>query len=75
MGIVLEHRQQQQQMRQVRPQAGLSNLPHPDSHLAIENELATADLSEIVRLYGLKMWVELSYKQELLLVRRRPGGR
>jgi hypothetical protein len=41
----------------------VSNLPHPDSHLAIENELATADLSEIVRLYGLKMWVEQSYKQ------------
>jgi hypothetical protein len=41
----------------------VSNLPHPDSDLAIENELATADLSEIVRLYGLKMWVEQSYEQ------------
>jgi hypothetical protein len=40
-----------------------TNLPHPDSDLAIENELAAADLSEIVRLYGLRMWVEQSYKQ------------
>jgi hypothetical protein len=40
-----------------------NNLPHPDSDLAIENELAAADLSEIVRLYGLRMWVEQSYKQ------------
>jgi len=32
-----------------------TNLPHPDSDLAIENELAAADLSEIVRLYGLRM--------------------
>jgi hypothetical protein len=41
----------------------VSNLPHPDSDLAIENELAGCDLSEIVRLYGLRMWVEQSYKQ------------
>jgi hypothetical protein len=31
----------------------VSNLPHPDSDLDIENELAVSDLSEIVRLYGI----------------------
>jgi hypothetical protein len=41
----------------------VSNLPHPDSELATESELTSADLSEIVRLYGLRMWVEQSYKQ------------
>jgi len=42
----------------------VSNLPHPDySELAAESELAPAPLSEIVRLYGLRMWVEQSYKQ------------
>src|SRR5215210_6596859 len=42
----------------------VSNLPHPDSDLAIKNDLvAAADLSEIVRLYGLRIWVEQSYKQ------------
>jgi SRSO17 transposase len=42
-----------------------SNLPHPGSKRATESEplLAPADLSEIVRLYGLRMWVEQSYKQ------------
>jgi DDE superfamily endonuclease len=43
-----------------------SNLPHPGSERATESELllrAPADLSEIVRLYGLRMWVEQSYKQ------------
>ena len=40
-----------------------SNLPHPDSQSATESELAPAGLSEIVRLYGLRMWVEQSYKQ------------
>jgi hypothetical protein len=30
---------------------------------ASERELEAADLSEIVRLYGLRMWVEQSYKQ------------
>jgi hypothetical protein len=39
--------------------------PNPDSDLAIENELATAKLSEIVGLYHLKM----------PLFRRRPDGR
>ena len=41
----------------------LRSLPHPDSELAIKNDLAAADLSEIVRLYGLRMWVEQNYKQ------------
>jgi hypothetical protein len=42
-----------------------SNLPHPGSKRASESQLllASADLSEIVRLYGLRMWVEQSYKQ------------
>jgi hypothetical protein len=40
-----------------------SNLPHPSSKRATESELAPADLAEIVRLYGLRMWVEQSYKQ------------
>src|SRR3954452_10654015 len=41
----------------------VSNLPHPDTELAKGSELAPADLAEIVRLYGLRMWVEQSYKQ------------
>src|SRR5215210_1284003 len=43
-----------------------SSLPHPGSkQRATESELllAPADLLEIVRLYGLRMWVEQSYKQ------------
>jgi SRSO17 transposase len=42
-----------------------SNLPHPGSEGVTESELllAPADLAEIVRLYGLRMWVEQSYKQ------------
>ncbi len=41
----------------------VSNLPHPGSELAAHSEIAPAHLSEIVRLYGLRMWVEQSYKQ------------
>ena len=41
----------------------VSNLPHPDTELAKGSGLASADLAEIVRLYGLRMWVEQSYKQ------------
>jgi hypothetical protein len=41
----------------------VSNLPAPGTELAKEGELASADLAEIVRLYGLRMWVEQSYKQ------------
>lgn len=41
-----------------------TNLPHPGSERARgEGALAPADLSEVVRLYGLRMWVEQSYKQ------------
>ena len=42
-----------------------SNLPHPGSERASESGLllAPADPAEIVRLYGLRMWVEQSYKQ------------
>jgi hypothetical protein len=44
----------------------VTNLPHPDSSERAKEEskkLEAADLSEIVRLYGLRMWVEQSYKQ------------
>jgi hypothetical protein len=43
----------------------VSNLPTPASERAQEesSDLRAADLSEIVRLYGLRMWVEQSYKQ------------
>jgi hypothetical protein len=40
-----------------------TNLPAPGSKRASESELEAHDLSEIVRLYGLRMWVEQSYKQ------------
>ena len=40
-----------------------TNLPAPGSKRATESELEAADLSEIIRLYGLRMWVEQSYKQ------------
>ncbi len=40
-----------------------TNLPTPGSKRATESELEAADLAEIVRLYGLRMWVEQSYKQ------------
>ncbi len=41
----------------------VTNLPHPDSEWTKQSELEAADLAEIVRLYGLRMWVEQSYKQ------------
>jgi hypothetical protein len=42
-----------------------TNLPHPScsERSREEGALAAADLSEVVRLYGLRMWVEQSYKQ------------
>jgi len=42
-----------------------TNLPHPScsERAAESSELEAADLSEVVRLYGLRMWVEQSYKQ------------
>jgi hypothetical protein len=39
-----------------------TNLPAPGSKRATEGELEAADLAEIVRTYGLRMWVEQSYK-------------
>ena len=41
----------------------LTNLPAPGSARAATSRLAPASLAEIVRLYGLRMWVEQSYKQ------------
>ena len=42
----------------------VTNLPAPGSERAKEgNGLPAAGLAEIVRLYGLRMWVEQSYKQ------------
>jgi hypothetical protein len=40
-----------------------TNLPRPGSPRAHDCPLAPADLAEIVRLYGLRNWVEQSYKQ------------
>ena len=40
-----------------------TNLPLPGSQRAADSELAAASLEEVVRLYGLRMWVEQSYKQ------------
>jgi DDE superfamily endonuclease len=41
----------------------LTNLPTPGSARAAARTLAPASLAEVVRLYGLRMWVEQSYKQ------------
>jgi hypothetical protein len=41
----------------------LTNLPRPGSSRAAACPLAPADLAEVVRLYGLRLWVEQSYKQ------------
>jgi hypothetical protein len=42
----------------------VTNLPHPSSERSTtEGDLAAADLAEVVRVYGLRMWVEQSYKQ------------
>jgi hypothetical protein len=40
-----------------------TNLPAPGSKRATDSELEAANLAEIIRLYGLRMWVEQSYKQ------------
>jgi hypothetical protein len=40
-----------------------TNLPRPGSPQAHDALLAPADLAEIARLYGLRNWVEQSYKQ------------
>ena len=41
----------------------VTNLPALGSERAQKSELAVASLEEVVRLYGLRMWVEQSYKQ------------
>jgi hypothetical protein len=41
----------------------LTNLPRPGSPRAAASPLAPADLAEVVRLYGLRLWIEQSYKQ------------
>src|SRR5438270_512341 len=40
-----------------------TNLPCPASHRAADSPHVPADLAEIVRLYGLRNWVEQGYKQ------------
>jgi SRSO17 transposase len=40
-----------------------TNLPRPGSPRALGSPLPPADLAEVVRIYGLRMWVEQSYKQ------------
>ncbi len=40
-----------------------ANLPRPGAPRAAETPLPAADLTEVVRLYGLRLWVEQSYKQ------------
>jgi hypothetical protein len=40
-----------------------TDLPAPGSERAKESELAPASVAEVVRLFGLRMWVEQSYKQ------------
>jgi len=40
-----------------------TNLPAPHLRQALRSALESADLAEIVRVYGLRGWVELRYKQ------------
>jgi SRSO17 transposase len=41
----------------------ITNLPAPSSQWALNSALPAATLAELVRLYGLRNWVEQSYKQ------------
>ena len=41
----------------------LTNLPAPQQRRAKNHPLPAASLAEVVRLYGLRVWVEQSYKQ------------
>src|SRR5215212_10339991 len=41
----------------------LTNLPAPGSPQARQSPFKVADLCEVVRLYGLRQWVEQSYRQ------------
>jgi len=40
----------------------VTNLPAPGTVKAEQSELAEASLAEVIRLYGLRMWIEQSYK-------------
>src|SRR6266567_7100632 len=40
----------------------VTNLPAPGTPRAADSDLAAASLQEVVRLYGLRMWVEQNYK-------------
>ena len=44
-------------------QSGPCNLPHPDAPHATTSPHPSAALAEIVRLYGLRPWIEQSYEQ------------
>ena len=41
----------------------VTNLPAPGSLAAEQSKLVAASLEEVIRLYGLRMWIEQSYKQ------------
>jgi hypothetical protein len=41
----------------------VTNLPAPNSTRARQTASPAADLAEVVRLYGLRVWIEQSYKQ------------
>jgi DDE superfamily endonuclease len=41
----------------------VTNLPAPSESTERESPFAVASLEEVIRLYGLRMWVEQSYKQ------------
>ena len=41
----------------------LPTTPSDRSERVVESDLAAASVSEVVRLYGLRMWVEQSHKQ------------
>jgi hypothetical protein len=40
----------------------VTNLPKPSPHAGNESPFPSASLDEVIRLYGLRMWVEQSYK-------------
>ena len=41
----------------------MTNLPAPDSRRAQQSPFEAAELCEVVRIYGLRQWVEQSYRQ------------
>ena len=41
----------------------VTNLPAPDTERAQARSMPPADVADVVRLYGLRVWVEQSYKQ------------